>query len=167
MSSDCCHCTYMQGIDRARVEQMEARLKEDILREAERYSGDIMVNHETDDGQIYDAWESVGPGAVQTPLEVYECLKAAGFLVEYARVPITDGKAPKSSDFGALASRIATAPGDTAFVFNCQASPTNTLECSSPLYVIVVICWFHLMYYIIEVSCFLLRWGEAVLPLVW
>lgn len=99
---------------------MEARLKEDILREAERYSGAIMVNHETDDGQIFDAWEPVG--AVQTPLEVYECLKAEGFRVEYARVPITDGKAPKSSDFGALASRIATAHRETAFVFNCQVS---------------------------------------------
>jgi protein-tyrosine phosphatase len=115
-----------EGIDRARVEKMEARLKEDILREAERYSGDIMVNHETDDGQIYDAWENVGPGSVQTPLEVYECLKAEGYLVDYARVPITDGKAPKSSDFGALASRIATASRDTAFVFNCQMGRGRT-----------------------------------------
>lgn len=115
-----------EGIDRARVEKMEARLKEDILREAERFSGAIMVNHETDDGQIFDAWEPVGPGAVQTPLEVYECLKGEGFRVEYARVPITDGKAPKSSDFGALASRIATAPRDTVFVFNCQMGRGRT-----------------------------------------
>jgi hypothetical protein len=49
---------------------MEARLKDDILREAERYAGAIMVNHETSDGQIFDAWEPVGPGAVQTPLLV-------------------------------------------------------------------------------------------------
>ncbi|KAG0594286.1 hypothetical protein M758_UG064500 [Ceratodon purpureus] len=114
------------GIDRARVENMEDRLKDDILREAERYSGAIMVNHETDDGQIFDAWEPVGLGAVQTPLEVYECLKAEGFQVEYARVPITDGKAPKSSDFGALSSRIATSPRDTAFVFNCQMGRGRT-----------------------------------------
>ena len=118
---------------------MEARLKEDILREAERYSGAIMVNHETDDGQIFDAWEPVGSGAVQTPLEVYQCLKAEGFRVEYARVPITDGKAPKSSDFGALASRIATAPRDTAFVFNCQVSSIKIWKHYSPFQIIVVI----------------------------
>lgn len=132
----------MQGIDRERVEQMEARLKVDILREAERYAGAIMVNHETDDGQIFDAWEQVYPGAVQTPLEVYECLKAEGYCVDYARVPITDGKAPKSSDFGALASRIANAPQDTAFVFNCQVSFYMSCQCE---------CFSHC--FIINVSC--------------
>uniref|UniRef100_A0A7I4E3I3 Paladin n=1 Tax=Physcomitrium patens TaxID=3218 RepID=A0A7I4E3I3_PHYPA len=115
-----------EGIDTARVEQMEARLKDDILREAERYSGAIMVNHETEDGLIFDAWEPVGPGVVQTPLEVFECLKAEGVRVEYGRVPITDGKAPKSSDFSALAARIAAAPRDTAFVFNCQMGRGRT-----------------------------------------
>ncbi|KAG0479713.1 hypothetical protein HPP92_010571 [Vanilla planifolia] len=33
----------IEGIDRDRVERMEARLKEDILREAERYGGAIMM----------------------------------------------------------------------------------------------------------------------------
>ena len=33
---------------------MEARLKEDILREVECYGGAIMVIHETNDGQIFD-----------------------------------------------------------------------------------------------------------------
>ena len=47
---------------------MEARLKEDVLREAERYDGAIMVNHETSDGQIFDVWEQVSLGTIQTPL---------------------------------------------------------------------------------------------------
>ncbi|KAG6550760.1 hypothetical protein Mapa_007664 [Marchantia paleacea] len=114
------------GINRKRVEQMEARLKEDILREAERYNGAIMVNHETDDGQIFDAWEPVNPDAVMTPLEVYKCLEAEGFPVEYARVPITDGKAPKSSDFDTLSERVASAAKNTAFVFNCQMGRGRT-----------------------------------------
>lgn len=99
---------------------MEARLKEDILREAERYGGAIMVIHETDDGQIFDAWEQVSSDVIQTPLEVFKWLDSEGFPVKYARVPITDGKAPKSSDFDSLAVNIASAPKDTAFVFNCQ-----------------------------------------------
>ncbi|KAF2324970.1 hypothetical protein GH714_021961 [Hevea brasiliensis] len=114
------------GIDCERVERMEARLKEDILREAESYAGAIMVIHETDDGQIFDAWEHVNPDSVMTPLEVFKCLEADGFPIEYARVPITDGKAPKSSDFDTLAANIASASKDTAFVFNCQMGRGRT-----------------------------------------
>lgn len=114
------------GIDRERVERMEARLKEDILREAERYSGAIMVIHETDDGEIFDAWEHVNAEAIQTPLEVYKRLEAEGFPVKYARVPITDGKAPKSSDFDTIALNIASASEDTTFVFNCQMGRGRT-----------------------------------------
>ena len=113
---------FSQGIDRERVERMEARLKEDILREAERYGGAIMVIHETDDGQIFDAWEHINSGSIQTPLEVFKCLEDDGFPIKYARVPITDGKAPKSSDFDTLAMNIASSSKDTAFVFNCQVS---------------------------------------------
>ncbi|XP_073150432.1 uncharacterized protein [Henckelia pumila] len=108
------------GIDCERVERMEARLKDDILREAERYQGTIMVIHETDDGQIFDSWEYVSLHVVQTPREVFRCLEDAGFPVKYARVPITDGKAPKSSDFDTLTRNILSASNDTAFVFNCQ-----------------------------------------------
>ncbi|KAI4301625.1 hypothetical protein L6164_034885 [Bauhinia variegata] len=114
------------GIDRERVEKMEARLKEDILREAKHYGNAIMVIHETDDGQIFDAWEHVSSDAIQTPLEVSKTLEAEGFPIKYARVPITDGKAPKSSDFDTLTVNIASAPKDTAFVFNCQMGRGRT-----------------------------------------
>lgn len=99
---------------------MEARLKDDILREANRYHGAIMVIHEDDDGKIFDEWEPVSSEAVKTPLEVFRGLEANGFPVKYARVPITDGKAPRSSDFDTLAINIASACKNTAFVFNCQ-----------------------------------------------
>ncbi|KAM5558530.1 paladin [Rosa sericea] len=114
------------GIDRERVERMEARLKEDILREAEHYRGAIMVIHETEDGQIFDAWEHVDSGAIQTPLEVFKSLERDGFPIKYARVPITDGKAPKSSDFDKLAMNIASSSKTTAFVFNCQMGRGRT-----------------------------------------
>ncbi|KAJ6803183.1 paladin [Iris pallida] len=114
------------GIDRERVEKMEARLKEDILREAERYNGAIMVIHETDDGQIHDAWEHISAEAIKTPLEVYKHLEDEGLPVKYARVPITDGKAPKSSDFDTIALNITSSPKDTAYVFNCQMGRGRT-----------------------------------------
>ncbi|KAK7284493.1 hypothetical protein RJT34_19239 [Clitoria ternatea] len=114
------------GIDRERVEKMEARLKEDILREAKHYGNAIMVIHETDDKHIFDAWEHVTFDVIQTPLEVFRSLEAEGFPIKYARVPMTDGKAPKSSDFDTLAINIASAAKDTAFVFNCQMGRGRT-----------------------------------------
>ncbi|KAK4282651.1 hypothetical protein QN277_014003 [Acacia crassicarpa] len=114
------------GIDRERVEKMEARLKEDILREAEHYGSAVLVIHETDDGQIFDAWEQVTSHSIQTPLEVFKSLQAEGFPIKYARVPITDGKAPKSSDFDTMAVNIASSPKDTVFVFNCQMGRGRT-----------------------------------------
>ncbi|TVU46304.1 hypothetical protein EJB05_05830 [Eragrostis curvula] len=114
------------GIDRDRVERMEARLKEDILREAERYDGAIMVIHETESGEIFDTWENVDNDAVLTPLEVYKHLECEGLPIKYARVPITDGKAPKSSDFDTIALNVAAASVDTAFVFNCQMGRGRT-----------------------------------------
>lgn len=119
---------YFQGIDRERVERMEARLKEDILREAERYGGAIMVIHETDGGEIFDTWENVDNDAVLTPLEVYKHLECEGLPINYARVPITDGKAPKSSDFDTIALNVAAASKDTAFVFNCQVLSISLLD---------------------------------------
>lgn len=128
---------------------MEARLKDDILREAERYQGAIMVIHETDDGQISDAWEHVNAHAVQTPREVFRCFEADGFPIKYARVPITDGKAPKGSDFDTLAMNIVSASKDTAFVFNCQVvivsnSVTQLLgsyRCDFSLLVLIYSCY--------------------------
>lgn len=99
---------------------MEARLKDDILREACQYEGSIMVINETENNEIVEVWEHVDSEAVQTPLEVYKHLEAEGFPIKYARVPITDGKAPKSSDFDRMAVNICSASKDAAFVFNCQ-----------------------------------------------
>ncbi|OIV95330.1 hypothetical protein TanjilG_07486 [Lupinus angustifolius] len=114
------------GIDCERVEKMEARLKEDILREAKQYDSAIMVIHETDDGHIFDTWEHVTPDVIQTPVEVFKSLETDGFPIKYARVPITDGKAPRSSDIDTLTTNIASAVKDTAFVFNCQMGRGRT-----------------------------------------
>ncbi|KAM1012184.1 hypothetical protein ACFX2C_047441 [Malus domestica] len=87
------------GINRARVEQMEAWLKEDILIESARYGNKILLTDELPDGQMVDQWEPVSRHSVKTPLEVYEELQEPGYLVDYERVPITDEKSPKELDF--------------------------------------------------------------------
>jgi hypothetical protein len=42
----------LAGIDRSRVEDMEARLKRDVLREAARYEQHILVTEEDDDMNV-------------------------------------------------------------------------------------------------------------------
>lgn len=64
------------GINGERVEDMEARLKQDVLAEAGKYNGAVMVAHEDDEFQVIQEWEPVSEVDVQTPLEVYEELKS-------------------------------------------------------------------------------------------
>jgi hypothetical protein len=49
----CCTCALLPaGIDRSRVEDMESRLKADVLREAARYDQHILVTEEDDDMNV-------------------------------------------------------------------------------------------------------------------
>ncbi|KAG8097552.1 hypothetical protein GUJ93_ZPchr0013g36727 [Zizania palustris] len=114
------------GINRERVEQMEFRLKEDILQEASRYGNKILVTDELPNGQMVDQWESVMSDTVKTPLEVYDKLQHQGYLVDYERVPITDEKAPKEGDFDNLVRRISQVDIETEIVFNCQMGRGRT-----------------------------------------
>lgn len=64
------------GIDGDRVEDMEARLKQDVLSEAARYNGAVLIAHEDDEFQVIENWEPVSEVDVLTPLEVYQELKS-------------------------------------------------------------------------------------------
>ncbi|PSC67685.1 paladin isoform X1 [Micractinium conductrix] len=114
------------GIDRARVEGMEARLKADVLQEAAQYGSQVLVAHEDDQFQVVEEWEPVTEADVQTPLEVYQELVADGYDVDYLRVPVTDEKAPKPSDFQLLIERCWDPPPGAALVFNCQMGRGRT-----------------------------------------
>jgi hypothetical protein len=85
----------LTGITRERVEQMESRLREDVLVEASQYDGRVLVSKELDDGQVVDTWEVVH--TVQTPLEVYQAFSTEGYSLSYVRIPITDEKARPAS----------------------------------------------------------------------
>ncbi|PKI35599.1 hypothetical protein CRG98_044053 [Punica granatum] len=114
------------GINRDRVEQMEERLKEDIMVEAARYGNKILVTDELPDGQMVDQWEPVSGDSVKTPLEVYQELQLEGYLVDYERVPVTDEKSPKEQDFDILVDKISQADISTDIVFNCQMGRGRT-----------------------------------------
>lgn len=114
------------GINRVRVEEMEVRLKADILTEAVRFNSRILVLHENEDLSLFDHWEPVSSADVQTPQEVYNELNAEGYEVNYIRVPITDEKAPKDDDFEELIEKLWTLPNDAGVIFNCQMGRGRT-----------------------------------------
>ena len=104
----------LTGITRERVEQMEARLREDVLHEAQQYGGSVLVSKELDDGQVVDAWTPVE--SVQTPAEVYAGLQSEGYQLSYARIPITDEKVGRSAGVHYCTCRIAPALASSAHV---------------------------------------------------
>ncbi|KAL6785014.1 hypothetical protein ACKKBG_A02080 [Auxenochlorella protothecoides x Auxenochlorella symbiontica] len=114
------------GIDRERVEAMEARLKLDVLQESARYGAQILVAEEDDQFQVVQAWQPVSEADVQTPAEVYRELIEDGYDIDYLRVPVTDEKAPKGRDFDALIKRCWKPPKGAALVFNCQMGRGRT-----------------------------------------
>jgi hypothetical protein len=63
---------------------------------------------------------------VQTPLEAYAELAQDGYDVDYLRVPITDEKAPKNTDFELLIQRLWNVPEGSALIFNCQMGRGRT-----------------------------------------
>ena len=81
-------------------------------RAAAAYGGRILVARESaisggGSGELIDTWEPVaGAADVQTPAEVYRKLRGEGFRVSYARVPVTDGRAPAPEDIDVIIERV-------------------------------------------------------------
>ena len=70
------------------LEDIERRLKTDILEEARRYGGMILFHDEDEHGHLVPTWMSVDETSIRTPREVWENEKAKGWRVEYHRIPI-------------------------------------------------------------------------------
>lgn len=63
---------------------------------------------------------------MQTPREVYEALAAAGYHVNYFRIPITDGSSPRESIFDQFYQAIWDTQQQDPVVFNCQMGAGRT-----------------------------------------
>jgi predicted protein tyrosine phosphatase len=108
--------TY-QGIMANRLEQMEERLREDILLELHRWNGLVLVHEERSDSTIVPVW--INADDVQTPRQVYESLKQQGFLVEYARIPISPEQPPQYKHTEHFVNVVRNASNQAPLIFNC------------------------------------------------
>jgi protein-tyrosine phosphatase len=112
-----------QGINSARLEQMETRLKEDILKEVIKCNGLLLV-HDEIDNNVVPFWTAVD--SVMTTLEVFQDLKEQGYKVEYVRIPISPEQAPDDRYLDEFVHIIKKCSLQQALVFNCGMGVSRT-----------------------------------------
>lgn len=117
-----------KGITGTRLEQLEERLKEDIIEEINNCDGRLLLHGENRDGQVFAQWEEVSIDSVLTAHEVMESIawevaqdlelsNDLQSILNYHRIPITAEKIPSCEDFDELRSVIAGVDlGKTAIV---------------------------------------------------
>lgn len=69
---------------------------------------------------------AAGPESVQTPRQVYDQLRQEGYRVQYYRLPLTDGEAPKETIFDVFYDHVKDVPSSDALIFNCQMGGGRT-----------------------------------------
>lgn len=107
----------LKGISAARLEQMEARLKEDILREAKRCNGLLLVHDELENHKVVPSW--IAADIVQTPREVFDAFQQSGYRVKYVRIPISPEQAPEDRYVDEYVDIIKNSATSDSLVFNC------------------------------------------------
>ncbi|CAK9092412.1 Paladin [Durusdinium trenchii] len=115
-----------QGIDASRIEELERRLKEDVVEEAARFGGNVILHEESKRRELETSWESVSLGDIKSPEEVFFTFRMDGYRVQYRRIPTTPEKAPSSYFFDALLNCLMDTSPETTIVFNCQTGGSRS-----------------------------------------
>ena len=81
--------TLSWGGSAANLEQVEERLKNDVLREARSFGGVVLAHEEvvggSVEGEMIPTWIHVDETNVKTARQIYEDVKAEGYLLDYHR----------------------------------------------------------------------------------
>lgn len=127
------------GITSNRLEMLEERLKEDVIKETLNYEGRILLHGEDQEGNVRAVWEDVHVDDVLTVKDVMEQVAnsvsndsdgdeeggaengKSQITLDYHRVPVTAEKPPEWKDFDDMRNLIASADHpDASIVLNCQ-----------------------------------------------
>ncbi|EPQ54220.1 hypothetical protein GLOTRDRAFT_116807 [Gloeophyllum trabeum ATCC 11539] len=118
--------------DRAEnLEDIERRLKNDILQEATKYGGLILTHNEvasdSGEGAILPTWTAADASNVKTSREVWENMARDGWNVEVCLIPISPERPIEDNYLDAYLSVIKkTDPLTTALVFSCGMGAVRT-----------------------------------------
>lgn len=96
---------------RMQVENIEARLKEDILSEVKQLEGRLLLHQEefntaTNQCSVLGYWEHIDLEDVMTPAEVYSTLRDQGYCIDYKRIPLTREREALAADVDSIQSSI-------------------------------------------------------------
>ncbi|VAI05756.1 unnamed protein product [Triticum turgidum subsp. durum] len=99
------------GISGPMVENIEARLKEDILSEVKQLEGRLLLHQEefntaTNQCSVLGYWEHIDLEDVMTPAEVYSTLRDQGYCIDYKRIPLTREREALAADVDSIQSSI-------------------------------------------------------------
>lgn len=107
----------LTGISASRLEQMETRLRDDVLKESTKYNGLLLVHDEINKNQVIPRW--VAAELVQTPREVVSAFQNAGHKLKYTRLPAGPEQAPEGQFLDDLSDIICTSPLHEAILVSC------------------------------------------------
>lgn len=119
------------GITTQQVQADEEQLQREILQEARRNGGKILLHGETvpegDNsvaamGEVYCYWEDIDEQSVVCYHTLCQQWNVEGNEKEVAfqRIPVTDEHTLQEKDFDAIHALLAHAPKGAALIFNCQ-----------------------------------------------
>lgn len=114
--------TYALSDRAENLEEIENRLKQDVLREAFKYGGLVLVLTEGNEGKFYPTF--IVADDVRTVKEVFQDVRDEGYAVRYSRVPISSDQ---NSDYlDSFLHYIRELPRDCSLIFNCGMGAVRT-----------------------------------------
>ncbi|CEP08320.1 hypothetical protein [Parasitella parasitica] len=112
------------GINAARLEKVEERLKLDVVKEAKSMGGLLLVHQELPDGTIVPCY--IAADKVQTPKEVFQSFQAEGYRLKYFRIPISPEQSPDDNYFDEYINVIRHLEPTDPLIFNCGIGAVRT-----------------------------------------
>jgi hypothetical protein len=145
-----------RGITPERIEDLEWRLKHDVVAEAAHYNGNIIMHEEVTRREVELTWEATSMESVSTPSEIFAKLRMEGYHIRYERVPLTPEQPPGRSFMDQLLRCVLNTPPDTAFVFNCHTGMVYIdikMDTCLYIYIHIYVCTYTLAYICMCMLC--------------
>ncbi|GAA5932545.1 uncharacterized protein JCM15063_001257, partial [Sporobolomyces koalae] len=124
--------TYSISNRAENLEEIEARLKQDVLKESLRYGGLVLIHSEDasatpskqGSSHITPTW--VSADNVRTVRELFSQIREAGYNVTFHRTPVSRDQSPGDGYLDHYTSLISTVPTTSSLVFNCGVGVVRT-----------------------------------------
>ncbi|KAM0753591.1 hypothetical protein T439DRAFT_322487 [Meredithblackwellia eburnea MCA 4105] len=116
--------TYALSDRPENLEEIEIRLKQDIIKEANKFGGIILVHEEIGEEEIRNTWVAVD--SIRTVREVWDEVAREGYNLKYHRIPVTRDQSPEDRYLDTYASVLSSIPTTSSLVFNCGIGVVRT-----------------------------------------